>query len=515
MGKYLKLFKSRRNRKSFPKSDPTHLQEKNIEDSLIDVDLSKNIAEIQKLFCQSPDLAIRRFRITVDGLEAALVYLSGLTDKQSIQNHVLRPLIDSVRDASTELPITLAQVEIVDTWTKIENAILEGDSVLFINGRAIAHQLDTKGWPQREVSDPQNEISLKGSHQGFVETGIQNIAMVRRYIPNRELSIKEIVVGERGKAKVSILYLQDVASKEVLKELETRIQSITVDAIINTSELVEYIEDNPYSPFPQFLLTERPDSVATQILQGRFAIIVDHSPNALIAPVNFISFFKSTDDYSTRWLVSSFIRVLRFIAFMTALFLPSFYVATLSFNFEIIPIQLLFSIAESRSRVPFQPVMEALLMEMTLEMMRESALRLPTPIGQTVGIVGGIIIGQASVQAGIVSNIMIIVVAVTAIASFNIPNYDMGATVRLLRFPLMLGAALFGIVGIVIGWMTLVAHLISLESLGTPYGSPLAPVRFTDLKDALIRFPLWSMKIRAKSARAIQSIRQGENRNKR
>lgn len=515
MFNFLKPLKGRRNSKSLQINNNTHFQEKDIEDSPLDVNLSKNIAQLQQLFCQSPDLVIRPFPITVDGLEAALVYLSGLTDKQLIQNHVLSPLMNSVRDPNTNLPITLGQVKVVDTWTKIESAILEGDSVLFIHGQTTAHQLDTKGWPQRNIEDSRNEISLKGAHQGFVETGSQNIALIRRYIPHRELMLKEITIGMRGKTRISILYLKDVASQDVLKELETRIQDIMVDAVISTGELIEFIEDNPYSPFPQFILTERPDLAVSHILQGRFVVVVDHSPNVLIAPTNFISFFQGVDDYGTRWLVASSIRILRFFAFMIALFLPASYVAFISFNFEVIPVELFLSIAESRTRVPFSPVMEALLMEMTLEMMREGALRLPTPIGQTVGIVGGIIIGQAAVQAGIVSNIMIIVVAVTAIASFIIPNYDMGAAVRLLRFPMMISAALFGIVGIVIGWMTLIAHLISLESLGTPYGTPLAPFRFADMKDAFVRFPLWAMRSRSKGTRAIQSIRQGKNHNKR
>ncbi|PGZ98154.1 spore germination protein [Bacillus pseudomycoides] len=515
MFNFLKPLKGRRNPKSLQINNNTHFQEKNIEDSPLDVNLSKNIAQLQQLFCQSPDLVIRQFPITVDGLDAALVYLSSLTDKQSIQNHVLTPLMNSTRDSNTELPITLGQVGIVDTWSQIENAILGGDSVLFIHGRTTAHQLDTKGWPQRNIEDTHNEISLKGAHQGFVETGSQNIALIRRYIPQRELMLKEMTIGMRGKTRISILYLKDVASEDVLKELETRIQDIIVDAVINTGELIEFIEDNPYSPFPQFILTERPDVAVSHILQGRFVVVVDHSPNVLIAPANFISFFQGVDDYGTRWLVASSIRILRFFAFMIALFLPASYVAFISFNFEVIPVPLFLSIAESRTRVPFSPVMEALLMEMTLEMMREGALRLPTPIGQTVGIVGGIIIGQAAVQAGIVSNIMIIVVAITAIASFIVPNYDMGAAIRLLRFPMMISAALFGIVGIVIGWMTLVAHLISLESLGTPYGTPLAPFRFADMKDAFIRFPLWTMRSRPKGTGAIQSIRQGKKHNKR
>ncbi|MEB8811919.1 spore germination protein, partial [Bacillus cereus] len=319
------------------------------------------------------------------------------------------------------------------------------------------------------------------------------------YIPNRELVLKEVFIGSRGKTKVSILYLRDVASEDVLKELETRIQNIVVDSIINTGEIIEFIEDNPYSPFPQFILTERPDSTVSHILHGRYVIVVDRSPNVLIAPVNFISFFQGIDDYNTRWLVSSSVRLLRFIGFFIALLLPATYVAFISFNYEVIPVQLYLSIAESRERVPFLPVIEALLMEITLEMMREAALRLPTPISQTVGIVGGIVIGQAAVQAGIVSNIMIIIVAVTTIASSIVPNYEMGLAIRLLRFPMMLLAALFGMVGIIIGWMTIIAHLVSLESLGTPYGSPLSPFHISGMKDTFVRFPLWSMKRRSKN----------------
>ncbi|MGE6345844.1 spore germination protein [Bacillus mycoides] len=515
MVKFLKRLKYRGNPRAFSIRDNTYFQKQNIEGALLEANLSKNIAEIQNIFRQSPDLVIRRFQMTADGLEAALVYLSGLTDKELIQNHVLSPLMNSDFDTNTELPIPLGQIKIINTWSQIENAILGGDSVLLIHSRTTAHQLDTKGWPQRNVEDAHNEIALKGAHQGFTETRSQNIAMIRRYIPHRELVIKEIMIGMRSKTQISILYLKDVASEEVLNELETRIQNITVDAVSSNGELIEFIEDNPYSPFPQFMLTERPDLAIAHILQGRFVTVMDHSPNVLIAPINFISFFQGVDDYGTRWLVASFIRILRFIAFMVALFLPASYVAFISFNFEVIPVELYLSIAESRTRVPFSPVMEALLMEITLETMREGALRIPTPIGQTVGIVGGIIIGQAAVQAGIVSNIMIIVVAVTAISSFIIPNYDMGAAVRLLRFPMMILAALFGIVGLVIGWMTLIGHLISLESLGTPYGTPLAPFRFADMKDTFIRFPLWAIRRRPKGTGAIQSIRQGKNQNKR
>lgn len=476
--------------------------------------LSENIAEIQSIFTLTPDLIIRTFDSRFVEGRVALVYLTGLVDKNSINNNVLRPLFAPSQKGNTSIfdLLSVGHLSTVYDFQAIEKAILQGSSILLIDGRREALVVETQGWPQRSIEDPQLEASLKGGHQGFVETDMQNIALIRRYIPNRELKIKEIYVGERAACRVSVMYLADVVKPEVLQELEDRIGSLTIDSILNTGELVELIEDNPFSPFPQLVTTERPDSASSHLLQGRIAVVVDRSPSVLIGPVTFASFFQNVDDYSTRWLVATFIRVLRFLAFLVATFLPAIYIALISFNYEVIPLDLILSVGESRERVPFPPLMEAMLMELTLEMLREAGVRLPAPIGQTVGIVGGIVIGQAVVQAGVVSNIMVIVVAFTAISSFIIPNYDMASAVRLIRFLMMLMAAMFGIVGIAIGLMTLIGHLISLESLGVPYGSPLAPVRFADWKDLFVRMPLWKMKERPLSARARQARRQGDNR---
>lgn len=478
-------------------------------------DLSQNIEETKRLFPASPDLIVHRFAAGSQKTQVALFYLEGLTDKNSLNNNVLRPLMYNGEDVQQGIPRpTISNVRTVSNWGDVESAILFGESVLFMEGQQEAWVYDTKGWPQRAIEDPQLESSLKGAHQGFVETGLQNIALLRRYIPSQGLRIAEHMVGRRGKSKVWIMYMADLAHPEVLQELESRIAKIDVDIVINTGELVEYIEDNPFSPFPQFMMTERPDSAVSQLLQGRLVVIVDRSPSVIIAPASFTAFFQSVDDYSTRWLIASFIRLLRFLAFMIALFLPATYIAFISFNYEVIPIQLFLSIAESRERVPFPPLLEAVLMEITLEMMREAGIRLPAPVGQTIGIVGGIIVGQAAVQAGIVSNIMVIVVASTAIASFILPSYDMGTAVRLLRFPMMLMASFFGIIGIMIGFMTLAGHLVALESLGTPYGSPLAPFRWADMKDTFVRLPLWSMLSRPKSSRAVEEKRLGRKRPK-
>ena len=261
-------------------------------------------------------------------------------------------------------------------------------------------------------------------------------------------------------------------------------------------------------------MTERPDAAASHLMQGRICVVVDRSPSVLIAPMTMTAFFQSVDDYSTRWIAASFIRFLRFFAFFVAAFLPALYIAVISFNYEIIPLNLLLSIGESRGQVPFSPILEALIMELTLEMLREAGIRLPAPIGQTVGIVGGIVIGQTAVQAGIVSNIMVVVVALTGISSFIIPNYDMSSAIRLIRFPMMLLSSMFGIFGLTIGWMILIAHLISLESLGTPYGSPLAPFRIKDMKDTFVRLPLWLMKSRPTSTQPLQKKRAGSSSSK-
>ncbi|MDF2663524.1 MAG: spore germination protein, partial [Paenibacillus sp.] len=347
-------------RKKYRTSQPQRSHNQQIHDS-ISMDLQQNLAYLLAQFTHTPDLIVRQLTIKQSEEQAALVYLDGLTDKNSINNNVLRPLQfeSESSDAVGGLTVTIGQVLSLTAWSQIESAVLEGSSVLLIAGRAEAYALDTRGWPQRAIEDPQLEASLKGAHQGFVETGSQNIAMLRRYIPNRELKVKELWVGQRGHTKISILYLGDVAHPEVLQELSDRIARLDVDVIINTGELAELIEDNPYSPFPQFILTERPDAAASQILQGRFVVVVDRSPSVLVAPVTFTSFFQNVDDYSTRWSIATFIRLLRLFAFFIAILLPAFYIAITSYNFETIPIKLLMTIGESRGRVPFPPFVEA------------------------------------------------------------------------------------------------------------------------------------------------------------
>lgn len=482
--------------------------------NLISSDLMANIEEIQSIFCETPDLVVRKFVIKASQRQAALIYLSGITDSQVIYNHVLKPLLfeKGTDPNEKDLRVSLGQIKESKLWHEIESAILNGECVLFVENGTGAFIYNTPLFPKRSIEESPVESSLLGAHVGFTEAGGDNVALIRNYIHNRELKINEITVGKRGKSKLSILYLADVANQVVLKELEDRIKIIDVDAVLNAGALAEYIEDDPYSPFPQLLVTERPDFAASEILQGRIVTVVDRSPSVIIGPVTFDSFFKAIDDYSARWMVATFIRLMRYFGFFIAIFLPAIYIAIISFHVDIIPLKLLLSLGESRERIPFPPYIEAFIMELTLEMLREAGIRLPVRIGQTVGIVGGIVIGQAAVEAGIVSNIMVIVVALTAIASFIIPNYEMGSAIRIIRFPMMIIASFFGFVGIIVGFMIIIAHFISLESLGMPYGSPFAPLRFQDWKDALIRLPQWSIQKRPLNTGAVQLKKANSNR---
>ncbi|MDA2139097.1 spore germination protein [Bacillus cereus group sp. Bc256] len=449
--------------------------------------LDKNINFIKTLFGDAPDLVIRRIQ-KENNHTLALMYLSELVDETDINENILKPLLSENYKSEMELIIPIGNISKLQYLNGIQESLLEGNATLLLDHSTFAYKLQIKGGLNREPSDSKNEISIKGTHQGFVEAATKNIALMRNYLPTTKLNVKLLEIGEEGKTKIFVLFLTEKADPHIAAELQNRLNNIKVNSIVNTGELIKHIEDNPYSPFPQLLLTERPDTAVSHLLEGKFVIVVDHSPNVLIGPTNFLSFFRNIDDCSTRWMIHFILQILRIGAFFLALVLPAIYIALISYNFSLIPVPLFLSVAESRENVPFSAIVEAMIMEITLEMMREAALRLPAPIGQTMGIVGGIIIGQAAVQAGIVSNIMIIIVSVTAIASFTVPNYDMSLAVRYLRFPMMLLATWFGIVGIIIGLMILLAHMLSIRSIGIPYGVSFLPLEIYKLKHFILKY---------------------------
>lgn len=471
-----------RGEKSFSTQEQAdHTLNKSISSSL-----SLNLKHLSKLFSGIPELITRNFPLK-NGQEAALIYMEGLVDKTVINVNILRPLLfkEWNEDDFWEASVSIGNIKKIEQWTDIEQSLLHGKSILFINGQLSALELDTQAAPKRSIEEPTTESSIKSSHEGFNEVVSDSLALIRRYIPNRELKVKEFTVGERATSKVFLLYLADVADEDVVKEMASRIESVKVDAILTTGELEGFVEDNSFTLFPQLSITERPDTTAHHILDGRIAVVVDRSPGVLIGPMTFSAFFQTIDDYSFRPMIPSFIRLLRFTGLFIAIFAPALYIAMISFHYEVIPLKLLLTIGESRAKIPFPPILEALLMELVLEMLREAA-----------------------VQAGIVSNVMVIVVSITAVASFIIPNLEMSAGIRLLRFPMMIIASLFGVIGIMVGMAIIIIHILSMESLGVPYGSPFSPLFASDLKDILIRLPWKIMKKRPLSLNLKQENRQ-------
>lgn len=480
-------------------------------------DLHKNIQRIEEHLAHQSDIKIQRMKMK-DDTSSAMVYIEDLVDN-NLLHYALKMLlliVDSPADLfqqETRLPIHKMQV--TKKWADIEQALLNGGSILFVDGWNEVVIFQMEGWSKQTPTEPRSQKSIFGSNQSFVDSISINLSLIRRYIPNKQLTTKELQVGSRASTKLYFIYLEDVMNPNIVKKMEQRIQEIDIDAMNNIGELTEYLESRPYSLFPQTLLIERPDTTAAHIFQGRLAILMDHSPFAIVVPITFFSFFQAVDDYNFRWITSSFIRILRFLSLVVAVCLPALYIAAISYHFEIIPLDLMMSIAVSREEIPFPPFFEALIMEIAIEMIREAGTRLPSPLGQTLGVVGGIVIGEAAVQANIVSNIMVIVVAITAISSYIIPYYELANSIRLVRFPLMVITSLFGMVGFFVGLLILVIHLLSVEMYGVPYGGPVVPIDFKGWKDTFIRLPMWKMINRPKLNQPLQLQRQKSSRKKR
>ncbi|MCF6094470.1 spore germination protein [Microaerobacter geothermalis] len=474
--------------------------------------LEKNFKQLQTIFSECGDLVFHEFVMADNETKALIAYIDGLVDKDIVHHFVLKPLVSvenpvhmkyfrRVQEIKEHI-LSVSGMKIIGDMEKLIHHIMSGDTALLVEGNQQALIIGTREWNSRSIEEPLSESNLRGPRDGFVETLQTNIAMVRRRIKDPRLKIKITPIGTRSKTDVAIAYVQDICDDELLKEVERRLGTIETDEILDSGYIEEFIQDSWLSPFPQLQYTERPDRVVSAIMEGRVAIMVDGTPQVLLAPVTFPQLFQSADDYYDRWMIGSLIRVIRLFAAVMALTLPSLYIALVSFHPGMIPTKLLISITASRSGVPFPSVMEAFLMELTIELLREAGVRLPRVVGQTVGIVGGLIIGEAAVQAGIASRIMVVVVAITAIASFLIPSFNVAISLRMLRFLMMISAVIMGIYGVILVLLVILTHLITLKSFGTDYFSPFVPYRPGDWKDLLVRVPIIFMKNRPEMLQA-------------
>lgn len=386
-----------------------------------------------------------------------------------------------------------------------------GNALVFADGYDEALICSTQGGEQRSIEEPSTQVSFRGPRQGFTESLETNISMIRRYIKNPNVWVEKMKIGSVTHTDVALMYIHGICDEKVLKEVKQRLKKIDIDSILESGYIEQLIEDETFTTFPTMYHTERPDVVAGNLLEGRFAIVVDGTPFVLIAPALFVQFFQSVEDYYSRFDIATSIRVLRVLVFFISLVAPAVYVAATTFHQEMIPTQLLVVIAAQREIVPFPAVVEALTMEVAFEILREAGVRLPRVVGSAVSIVGALVIGQAAVQAGIVSPAMVIIVAITAIASFATPAFAMAISARLIRFIFIIASSIMGFYGLILGIIMMFVHLCSLRSFGVPYMSPLAPFSSQGVKDTLFRVPWWADEKRPESISKKDKVRQGDD----
>ncbi|MGH0946793.1 spore germination protein [Bacillus mycoides] len=431
-------------------------------------------------------------------------------DGEKLQKYLMPTLMERPCTPLEELKehIPMSGITITNDLQKIEDMVLKGHAIIQLNQQdqkcMLANiAIDT----YRAPSPPLNESTVIGPQEGFVEAIDTNINLVRKRLPVLELQTKEMIIGEFSKTKVVMMYLDNLAEKDNVEFLEESLRALEYDQINDSAYIQELMGEK--SIFPLYINTERTDRVTKALIDGKIAIFVDGSPSVLLTPVSYFDFFISPEDYNVSWLYATFSRILRLIAVLFSICATPLYVAILNYHYELIPSDLLETLILSRAQVPFPPLIEALFLELAIDLLREAGARLPMKVGQTLGIVGGIVIGQASVQAGLTSNILLIIVALSALASFITPIYKMGNAVRLLRFPFLAFAEIGGLFGISLGFIFLFTHLFRLTSLRKPYAL-FYPTRQQSFKDSWIRFPLTMIDTRDVQARP-QHVKKATN----
>lgn len=475
---------------------------------LYDTDLTS----VRNAIGNNADVEFREFTIRGTGTRAAIVFVDGLLDSDLIDTHLIRPLMlegvpeteqenfnhssDTIKAYITSQMLPVSEIKHVSELLELVQTVLAGTPGLLVDGMQGAFLVGSAKGKSRNLEEPLSEALLRGPRVGFTERLADNTGLLRLHGKNESLLLTRFEVGNRVKKDLVIAYMKDIADPNLVDEVVTRIQKLEIDDPLESGYIEQLIEENVMSPFQQIQNTERPDRVIGALLEGRVAILLDGTPYALIVPVTFSMLLQSPEDYYERWISGSFVRLLRFLSALLALLAPALYISFISFHPGLIPTKLALTIIETRQGVPFPSIIEALIMEVAIEILREAGIRLPKPIGPAMGIVGGLIIGDAAVQAGIVSPFLVIVVAVTAISSFTIPVYSAGITLRVLRFTAMFFAAVLGLFGVVMFFLLLCSHLVILKSFGVPYASPMVPYGISDMKDFLIRFPLKVMKKR-------------------
>ena len=456
--------------------------------------LEQNLQNLQQQMAEGIDIVIRQFRLG-NGRRAAAFFVDGLVNKDLLQRDFFRPLMDLQQSGSLSMTtlaeevLHMGEIKLAENIDDMIDAVLQGLTALMVDGESVALVTEAIGWQQRGVNEPSTDVIIRGPREGFVETLRINVSLIRRKVHHSGLTVERARLGRYSQTELAIVYIDGVVNEEVLTELKERLAKIDIDAILDSGHVEQFIQDNPYSLFPTVGITEKPDIAAARILEGRVMLLVDGSPIALTVPMLFVEGLQSSEDYYTRFYYASLIRVVRALAFMLTVFLPGFYIAVTNYHHELIPVKLMLSMVAAEANTPFSTGFSVLIIGLVYEILREAGVRLPRPAGQAVSIVGAIVMGEAAVRAGLISAPVLIVLAFTVISSYvTVTLMDAATILRLIM--IALGWA-WGLFGLMLGAIFLLAYLCALTSFGAPYFSPLAPISGQGLRDSLLRFPLY------------------------
>ncbi|MDP4093385.1 MAG: spore germination protein [Bacillota bacterium] len=488
-----------------------------LNDLLLGSSLEENIALLRNIFTNDETLVFRRFQNrNIKAVKCCAVYFNGMIDPQIVNKDIIQPVLSSdlkdgidIHNLPEELQykvIASGNVNLENQLDQIVSSILYGNTLLLIENCEKALIISSNGWETRAITEPESEKVVRGPREGLTESIIMNITMIRRRIKDPDLKLKFREIGSKTHTRVCICYIENVASENILKELEKRLDQIDIDGIIDSGYIQELIRDAPFSPFETVGHTEKPDVVAAKLLEGRIAIISDCSPSVLTVPYIMIENSQSNEDYYNNFIYSSFNRFLRTISFVLAVSVPAVYLSIVTFHQEMLPTPLVLSISASKQGVPFPSFFSLLVMLLIFDLLREAATRMPTLIGQAVNIVGTLVLGQAAVEAKLVSAPVIIVTALSGI--LTLMNLKLIGAVIMIRFLFLILSSILGIYGYIFGVIAISLHLLSIRSFGVPYMLNVTTLKGHNWQDTFIRAPWWSMKLRPKIIGAKNLVRQ-------
>lgn len=488
-------------------------------------DLNATLQALKEKFKypMNQDVILREFKIGLQ-IRASIVFMDGMIDKKVLNLSLLPRLMS--RDLQNEIAKVKQPAQIADfliqniipinnvkkssEYETIIKQILNGLTALFIDGCPECILLESRGYEKRGVESPKTEMVVKGSQEGFTENLRTNITLIRRIIKNEHLITEMVPAGETNQVNCAILYIDGITNPAIIKEVKRRINTPKIAAILSPGMKEQLIEDSTYRLVPQMLSTERPDRCASHLLNGHVVFITEGSPFGIIAPINFWDLFHSFEDTNLRWPYATLLRIVRIIGFFLSLLLPALYCAIVMFHPEMLPTELLNSIAQAKEKVPFPTIIEILILDISFELIREGSIRVPSVIGQTLGIVGALILGEAAVQAGLVSPVLVIIISITALGSFTAPDYEVGLTARISRFFFLFAGASFGFFGISLLLFLFVIMLSSMKSFGVPYLAPIAP-KTNSHGSIFVKSPIWSYTHRPDELNTVDEVKQGNN----